>query len=35
MNFCFQSYNILMDEHYEYLLQVYGGVFKLLSESYS
>ena len=31
----FQSHNILMDEHNEYLLQVYGGVFEVLSESSS
>ena len=33
MNLCLQSHNILMDEHNEYLLQVYGGVFEILSES--
>ena len=31
----FQSHNILMDEHNEYLLQVYVGVFEVLSESSS
>ena len=30
----FQSFNILIDEHNEYLLQVYGGVFEVLSESF-
>ena len=29
--FVIQSQNILMDEQYEYLLQVYGGVFEVLS----
>ena len=27
---CVQWHNILMDEHNEYLLQVYGGVFEVL-----
>ena len=33
---CFQSHNILMDEHDEYLLKMwmYGGVFEVLSECY-
>ena len=32
MNLCFQRRNILMVEHNEYLLLVYGGVFKVVSE---
>ena len=35
MNLCYQSQNILMDEHNNYSLQVYGGMFEVLSESSS
>ena len=33
--FVLKSHNILMNEHYEYLLQMYGGMFEFLSESSS
>ena len=33
--FVFTEPYILMDEHNEYLLQVYGGVIEVLSESSS
>ena len=30
MDLCFQGHNILMDEHNEYLLHVYGGMFEVV-----